>query len=207
VGLLPSAFFDGARSPQSLIDPGRCSKALSQPDRCGGAGAGQPCSAHALLFPAAGVACGGAARGGPGVGPHQPADSFGIASGARWEPPCARTAQNKLKTRCPGKNFGFVRSGRCQVLAPGRLSTCRDRCVRFSRPSSGLPCGGLGGAGRPSAKVSFQQPSLSGAIECSHRIESGALPTASPSTFLDHGHQPTQSPSPREGARTCLAAL
>ena len=108
--------------------------------------------------------------------------------------------------------------------APEKTSVfCEAVAVRF-RPRDGYFPVGTGVFGFPVRRVAspaeasevragrvprfrFQQPSLSGAIECSHRIESGALPTASASTFLDHGHQPMQSPSPREGARTCLAAL
>ena len=140
----------------------------------------QPGTAHTLLFPAARVACGGAARGGPGVGPHQPADSFGIASGARWESSWAGKAQNKLITRVPEKIVGL-----CEAVA-----------VRFWLRDGYFPVG-TGVFGFPVRRVAspaeaselragrvprfrFQQPSLSGAIECSHRIESGALPTASP---------------------------
>ncbi|MCY3017042.1 MAG: SUMF1/EgtB/PvdO family nonheme iron enzyme [Planctomycetota bacterium] len=106
----------------------------------------------------------------------------------------AGKAQKNLKTRCPGKNVGL-----CEAVA-----------VRFWLRDGYVP-GGTGVFGFPVRRVAspaeaselragrvprfrFQQPSLSGAIECSHRIESGALPTASPSSFLDHGQQPTQPP-------------
>ena len=166
-----------------------------------------PWSAHALLFPAAGVACGGAARGGPGVGPHSqpiPSESQAGQVGA----PLGRNGSKRVSKRgCPKKSSVFY-----EAVA-----------VRFWLRDGYLPVG-TGVFGFPVRRVAspaeaselwagrvprfrFQQPSLSGAIECSHRIESGALPTASPSTFLDHGQQPMQSPSPREGARTCLAAL
>ena len=127
-----------------------------------------------------------------GVGPHQPVDSFGIASCFSWEPCEPERLKNKLKTRVPGKNFGW-----CEAVA-----------VRF-RPRDGYLPVETGVFGFPVRRAAspaeaselragrvprfrFQQPSLSGPIECSHRIESGALPTASPSSFLDHCQQPMQ---------------
>ena len=47
-----------------------------------------------------------------GVGPHQPVDSFGIASFVSWEPCEPERLKNKLKTRVPGKNFGW-----CEAVA------------------------------------------------------------------------------------------
>jgi len=45
--------------------------------------------------------------GGPGFGPHQPANTIEIASSASREPLRAKTAQNTLKTRVPEKIFGL----------------------------------------------------------------------------------------------------
>ena len=57
----------------------------------------------------------------------------------------ARKAQKKAQNEVPPKKLWCVRSGRCKVLAPGRLLTCRDRCFRFSRQ----PCCLLYGSDRP----------------------------------------------------------
>ena len=94
-------------------EAGRVEKCWTRGERVGAARAkGLPWSAHTLLFPAAGVACGGAAWGGPGVGPHQPADSFGIASCSSWELCEPERLKRKLKTRCHPKNFGL-----CEAVA------------------------------------------------------------------------------------------
>ena len=102
----------------------------------------QPCTPYNLLADTTQLAgCGGKFGGRPGCGPDQPADSFGIASFSGREPLRARKAQKQARNERVRKNLWCVRSGRCQVLPPGGLLTCRDRCFLVSRQPCCLPYG------------------------------------------------------------------
>jgi hypothetical protein len=121
-GPAPLALFDGARSLRPLIGPGRCSRASFQPDRSG-AGTGQPCSAPTLLFPAARVACGGAARGGPGWHPsasqrvrNRKAGQVGAPAGQNGSKTSSKRACPKKSSVCEKRSLSGFASGRATYL-------------------------------------------------------------------------------------------